>query len=133
MALPKLQDYLPPKPGQGTASLFAEREERLLRIEGRAAALRQAVERYVDDVEACPDLDSDDVGAAFSDLAREEGRSGFQDDLQKPLCSREIESLRALLAAFELGKRRLLTLRDRLLVREGQEMSRSTFWGDDDP
>lgn len=130
MALPKLHDYLPPRPGQETVALV---EERLSRIEGRAAALRQAIEHYVQDVEACTDLDSTDVGAAFLELTREEGRSGLQEDLQKPLRDREIESLQAVLAAFELGKRRLLILRDRLLVQEGQEMSRLTFWSDDEP
>lgn len=106
MKFPNLHDYLPPDLHR--AAFFDKRQ---------AAALKQAIEEYMNHVENWPDLDSEAVSAAFLDLEKEETRS--------------LGAPPATLAAFESGKRRLLILRDRVLAQEGQEMSAATFWSEE--
>ena len=137
------------------AALDAQ-EVRLVASERNAGALRAAIDRYVSDLEALDaTLTEEDVADAVRQLSKEEERNRppLQEharisDLKRreisrqlggPLANRAIhlydrgsKAARLALAAFGLGIQRLLRLRDRVLVREAHEMSRSTFWSDDD-
>jgi hypothetical protein len=135
MALPHLQDYLPGaldfvRDAHDPHTALDRHEQRLAVLERQAADLRQAIDRFLGDLEELPGLTEDDLAALFDELGQGESR------LKARLLAsfdREAQALRFALAAFESGRQRLLVLRDKLLVREGQEMSLPSFWGDDAP
>ena len=111
MGLPKLQDYLPPDldPDQRSS-----RERDPAELVKRLAAIN----RFIDDFESWPRLTEKDVEDALAELA---------------LIEKKINSHRTRVVSFDQDIHRLLVLRDRLLVREAEEMSRSSFWDDDEP
>ncbi len=167
MAVPQLKDYLPteldlgheavPVPAAEEAKAALEGYEQILgRIDAKTEALKQSLNRFVDDVEGCEPLTETDAAVALREIEALEGRVEFSSrealraaearcrkiallrngDLKfraVALHDREVRTVRSILAAYELAKRRLLKLRDRLLVQEAQEMSAGTFWGDDGP
>jgi hypothetical protein len=131
-------------------------EAALLKMERIASALQQAVDRFLDRIEdRWADLDEEDVIAVIRDFLQEEERnrppllstlSGAESrrkDALKwtdtgmkarflALTDREIKTLRAASDAFEVGRRRLLKIRDHVLTRDAQEMS-TPFWNGDEP
>jgi hypothetical protein len=166
MALPRLKDYLstdlelgrdvPPAPATGEARAALDEYERSLdRISEKAERLRQALNRFVEDVEGFQPLTEADTETAFREIEALESRaqSSSRDGLRAAetrrkkfallrdgdlkfravaLHDREVRTVRSIFAAYDLAKRRLLKLRDRLLVQEAQEMSAGAFWGEDD-
>ena len=131
-------------------------EAALLKMELIASALQQAIDRFLDRIEnQWAELDEEDAIAVIRDFFQEEERnrapllstlSGAESrrkDALKwtdtglkarflALTEREIKTLRAASDAFEIGKRRLLKIRDHVLTREAQEMS-TRFWDGDEP
>ena len=149
MALPRLQDYLPKELDLGHAVSLGEHERSLARFEEKAAALGRSLARFVEDVESFKPLTEADVAAVLREIESQESQaeSSLRDALRAAearsrkvpssrngdLGAREATAIRSILHAYGQAKRRLLTLRDRLLVREAQEMSAPVFWGDDGP
>jgi hypothetical protein len=131
-------------------------EATLLRVERITSALKQAIDRFTDRVEdRWAELSEGDVIVAIEDFLQEEERNrvplreGLSDAESRrkealrlqnlglkarllSLSEREIQTLRAASDAFEIGKRRLLKIRDHVLTRDAQEMS-TPFWNDDEP
>jgi hypothetical protein len=166
MSLPRLQDYVstdldwgrdvPSAPATGEARAALDEYERSLdRIAEKAERLRQALNRFVEDVEGFQPLTEADTETAFREIEALESRvqSSSREGLRAAearckkfallrdgdlkfravaLHDREVMTVRSILAAYDQAKRRLLKLRDRVLVQEAQEMSAGVFWGDDD-
>jgi proline dehydrogenase len=166
MALPRLKDYLsteldlgrdvPPASAVGEARAALDEYERSLdRIAEKAERLRQALNRFVGDVEGFQALTEADAETALREIeslesrTRSSSREGLRaaetrrkkfallrdGDLKfraVALHDREVKIVRSILAAYDLAKRRLLKLRDQLLVHEAQKLSAGAFWGDDD-
>jgi len=146
-----------PAPALEEARAALEGYEQILgRIGAKTEVLEQSLNRFVDDVEGFEPLTETDAAAALREIEALEGRVEFSSrealraaearcrkivllgdgDLKfraVALHDREVRTVRSILAAYELANRRLLILRDRLLVQEAQEMSAGTFWGDDGP
>ena len=119
----------------------------MLRVERIASILQQAIDRFLDRVEDLwTELGEEDVIAVIEDFLQEEeqnhasllktlsGAESRRKDALKwtntdlkvrflSLTDRELKTLRAASDAFEIGKRRLLKIRDHVLTREAQEMS----------
>jgi hypothetical protein len=139
-----------------TENALDVQEATLLKVERVTSALKQAVDRFTDRVEdRWSELSEGDIIVAIEDFLQEEERNraplreGLSDAesrrkealrLRNPslkarllaLTEREIGALRSAADAFELGKRRILKIRDHVLTRDAQEMS-FPFWNDDEP
>lgn len=85
MALPKLQDYLPPEPdlrqvsGAGAELVQLEaaleiQEQLWVEIEQKLTALERSIDHYLEDLEGLPELTDTEVGTALADLAQGEAR-----------------------------------------------------------
>ncbi|HEV2854051.1 MAG TPA: hypothetical protein VHC97_14745 [Thermoanaerobaculia bacterium] len=131
-------------------------EAALLKMERTTSGLKQAVDRFMERIEdRWTELDEEEVIAIIQDFLQEEvrnrapllnalsGAESRRKDALKlrdttlkarllALTDREIKALRAASDAFELGKRRLLKIRDHVLTRDAQEMS-TPFWNGDEP
>lgn len=103
MGLPKLQDYL---------SLVSNKRS--------AEGLRTALNKFIDDLEQRPRLTEEDIKEVVADLTSQMNRHGWTAQNE-------------MVMVFDHGIHRLMVLRDKVLVLEGEEMSSPSFWGDDEP
>lgn len=153
VAAPRIQDAALAREAEDALD---SQEAALLKMERTASSLKQAVDRFMDRIEdRWSELDEDEVISIIQDFLQEEERNRapllnalssaesrrkeslkLRDTNLKvrllALTDREIKALRAASDAFELGKRRLLKIRDHVLTRDAQEMS-TPFWDDDEP
>jgi hypothetical protein len=139
-----------------STTFLAEHERGLARFEEKAAALGRSLARFVEDVESFRPLTEADVAAVLREIESQESQAeaGLRAALLAAeardgnvplsrnvafklravaLYDREAAAIRSILTAYGQAKHRLLSLRDRLLVHEAQEMSAHVFWGDDGP
>lgn len=88
MAVPQLKDYLPteldlgheavPVPAAEEAKAALEGYEQILgRIDAKTEALKQSLNRFVDDVEGCEPLTETDAAVALREIEALEGRVEF--------------------------------------------------------
>lgn len=132
-----------------------DHEAKLRAVERHVGTLRASVDQFVSDLESASDMNEEHIEEAVRQLAEERARNegfcqeharGFdkaRKEMQKvrnpdlrhrsvAYLDRASRATRSAVTIFDLAIRRLLELRDRLLVQEAQHLSMSAFWGDDD-
>ncbi|HSG39503.1 MAG TPA: hypothetical protein VLE27_07670, partial [Thermoanaerobaculia bacterium] len=126
-----------------------------------AEGLRTALNKFIDDLEHRPRLTEEDIKEVVADLTSQMNRQEsylryltearasllvllqgpFEPDLKQQvvvpelleMIDRRFSAHREMFVILDLGIHRLLVLRDKVLVLEGEEMSSPSFWGDDEP
>jgi hypothetical protein len=154
-------EFLRPDPDRvetaaGTVSEGLDRQEARLRVMTQQLAVFEATQAiFLGMMEAeLPTLEESDIDQALQEMLEAETRleklvlprlreieqrrraldEGF-DASQKPfldLLEEEMRMLQTTLRLSKAGRESALSLKDRLLVLEGERMSAPSFWADDD-